>query len=464
MKKKLGGEKEEMKTKIATLLGIAIVLCSLFLVATLPATAIGQSQTTQKVSAPSGVTTASEDDYVLGVYGNANEDDTIDMRDLTYVKLIFFGKKPETELADAKYDGEINPLDFVQIKMIIVGKEKELTVLGNDPMKKSQNLAVTIKKPVNRIVIADIWAYREAEALRALNVADKIVGVTEEVREKKVEFPELCELPSIGKAFGWSPDFEAILDLKPDLLMVMPSPGRVDYAEKLPGVTVLCLDLVSPTRESIPERMMVRGYIFDREEEAREYGEWHDDVMKTINEAINEQTTGISEDDLPRVVYGGPSDGNKLFRVHIGSTIGQLLDYIPCKNIGKNLPQPRGAHPKVDVEWLLMQDPEVIICPITWGSSSGYETDDTVEAKQNIQNICELPGFEGVTAVKDGKVYALFSITGPGYPINIAYLAKIIYHDLALDPYAIHQEYLDRFQHIDFDVHEQGVFVYPPLE
>ena len=94
-----------MKTKIVTLLEIVVVLCSLFLVATLPATAIEQSQTTQKVSA-SEVTTASKDDFVLGVYGNANEDDTIDVRDLTYVKLIFFGKKPVTELADAKYDGK----------------------------------------------------------------------------------------------------------------------------------------------------------------------------------------------------------------------------------------------------------------------------------------------------------------------------------------------------------------------
>ena len=112
------------KNKLLAFVEIAVVLCSLFLVA-IPA--IAAEQTTQKISA-SEVTTASEDDYVLGIYGNANEDDTIDMRDLTYVKLIFFGKKTETELADAKYDGKVNPLDFIQIKLIIVGKEKELTV------------------------------------------------------------------------------------------------------------------------------------------------------------------------------------------------------------------------------------------------------------------------------------------------------------------------------------------------
>ena len=67
--------------------GIAIVLCSIFLVATLPGVAIDQKQETSKVSA-SEVTAASEDDFILEIYGNANEDDCIDMRDYTYTARI----------------------------------------------------------------------------------------------------------------------------------------------------------------------------------------------------------------------------------------------------------------------------------------------------------------------------------------------------------------------------------------
>jgi CO dehydrogenase/acetyl-CoA synthase epsilon subunit len=67
------------KTKMIDLVEIAIVLCSVFLVATLPAIAAqDQNQGMQKISV-SAITTASEDDFVLGIYGNANEDDTIDM-------------------------------------------------------------------------------------------------------------------------------------------------------------------------------------------------------------------------------------------------------------------------------------------------------------------------------------------------------------------------------------------------
>jgi hypothetical protein len=116
-----------MKTRTKTLavVKIAIVLCSVFLVA-IPGIAADQ---TQKVST-SEVTTASEGDFVLGIYGNANEDGTIDMRDTTYIKLVIFGKKPKTDLTDANYDGKVSMLDVGQTKLIILGMEKQLTVKG----------------------------------------------------------------------------------------------------------------------------------------------------------------------------------------------------------------------------------------------------------------------------------------------------------------------------------------------
>ena len=61
--------------------------------------------------------------------------------------------------------------------------------------------------------------------------------------------------------------------------------------------------------------------------------------------------------------------------------------------------------------------------------------------------------------------YILIYAPGPGYQIGVAYTAKWLHPDLFedLDPQAVHQEYIDRFQGIDFDVKEHGVFVYPPL-
>ena len=56
------------------------------------------------------------------LYGDANGDGKIDMRDVTYVGLIILGKKPANELADANQDGRVNVGDITYIELIILGK------------------------------------------------------------------------------------------------------------------------------------------------------------------------------------------------------------------------------------------------------------------------------------------------------------------------------------------------------
>ncbi|MCW3130433.1 MAG: ABC transporter substrate-binding protein [Methanophagales archaeon] len=56
------------------------------------------------------------------LYGDANGDGKIDMRDVTYVGLIILGKKPANELADANQDGRVNVGDITYIELVILGK------------------------------------------------------------------------------------------------------------------------------------------------------------------------------------------------------------------------------------------------------------------------------------------------------------------------------------------------------
>jgi len=443
-----------MKTKIATLLGIAIVLCSLFLVATLPATAIEQSQTTQKVSAPGGVTTASEDDYVLDIYGNANEDDTIDMRDLTYVKLIFFGKKPVTELADAKYDGKINPLDFVQIKMIIVGKEKELTIVD------SADRTVTVKKPVERIIpcMPPI-----AEAIQVLDAVDEVVGVSYVITgeykkaDKSRSFPILSKLPSVG---GHPVDYETVLSLNPDVVIEYVHKRPDDLQEHLTGVPVLGLSFFDI--RLMKEEMQKLGYILDKEAEAEEYLEWYEENVNTIKDRID----SLSDDEKPRIYYGG--HGN-FYKTRTNG--GRLLLGVMAggRNIAADLPgASRYGSVTVDPEWVIEQNPDVILVTAWAGVNGAYATDDPSGIKEVWDSVINRPELANIAAVKNGKVFiGHYDLElAPSCVAALAYLAKQLHPDLFddLDPQAIHQEYVDRFKRIDFNVYEHGVFVYPPLE
>ena len=56
------------------------------------------------------------------LYGDANEDDIIDMRDVTFTVRIILGLEEPTELADANQDGRIDALDVTRIGLIILGR------------------------------------------------------------------------------------------------------------------------------------------------------------------------------------------------------------------------------------------------------------------------------------------------------------------------------------------------------
>ena len=424
------------KTEIFVLVEIAIVLCSVFLVA-LPTIAAGQ--TMQEVST-STITTASEDDYVLGVYGNANEDDTIDMRDLTYVKLIFFGKKPETELADAKYDGKINPLDFIQIKLIIVGKEKELTVVD------SVDRIVTVKKPVERIVVPSKYALQTIRSLKLDK--DKIVGIDDSTAEEDEYFPEFSGLSSVG---GWTLDYEAILSLHPDLMISWHK--AEEHAEKLPGIPIVGLYCYRP--DTYVDEVRKLGYILDKKDEADEFLEFHNGALDPVKEEVE----GIPEEDKPKVYleWHGPYK-----TCGEGSGFHEKIRIAGGNNIFSDL----SGYPEVTAEDVIFRDPEIIV--IRGYVMGRYNTGGDISKLVDIRNeVMNRPELAEVTAVKNGKVYILFGdvLGGTRHFIGIQYLAKWFHPKLFadLDPKAIHQEYLTRFQGLDYDLDKHGVFVYPPL-
>jgi iron complex transport system substrate-binding protein len=430
------------KNKLLAMLEIAIVLCSVFLVA-IPA--IAAEQTTQEVSATaSEVTTTSEDDYVLGVYGNANEDDTIDMRDLTYVKLIFFGKKSVTELADAKYDGKINPLDFIQIKLIIVGKEKELTFVD------TADRVVTVKKPVERIVVLNSDT---AEAVRILDAVDKVVGVSTSVFKKSYYFPEMIKRTSIGK---WNkPDYEAIIELNPDIVIgYVKWPPISEVEEKLEpvGITAIALDFYK--QDMLRGEVEKLGYVLNKKESAEEYNEWCGKYEDEIKSLVDE----LKEEEKPKVFietkYKGPGD--------IGSRGPGSADDILCTmaggiNIAGDLPK---AYPHVEWEWVLNENPDVIIkCPYPpgWGWNTTEDLENEIEA------IEERPGAERIMAVKNNRIYVstyefrygMDSIAG------LAHWSKLLHPEFDLDPEGIYREYVKQILNLEYP--EDIIFVYPPL-
>ena len=410
---------------------------------------------------------AAASDYTLEVFGNANEDDTINMQDVTYTELIILEYRDRTELSDSKYDGKINMQDVTQIELVILGKEKEITFVD------ALGEAVTVEKPVERI----ISGYTDrAETLQVLDATDKVVGVDAYVRERTSIFPELSKLPEVTSFSSSRQNYEAMLNLMPDVYIpYMATPSSETkrlYEEKLPGVTIIFLELGYQTKtkenfiESFVNDIKKLGYILDKEDEAEEFCEWYEGYTNMLND----RTGGLSDDEKPDVYVS-------FWRFESCVTREGIIGLAGGRNIGSDL----GTGHSVDVssEWLMVRNPDFIIRNTVW--STGYELDelsgetdpDSTSYKLTpplmVEDVLNKPELARVNAVTSRRVYVIehtHLTTGPGHILGAVYYAKLFQPDLFkdLDPEEVHQEYLDRFMRIDYDLNEHGIFMYPPLK
>ena len=427
----------KIKNKTIALLEIVVVLYSLFLVATLPAIASDQKVTT----------TASEDDPILEIYGNANEDDTIDMRDITYTARIILWMEEPTDLADANHDGRITARDMTQIGLIILGRESELTLVD------SADRIVTVSMPVERMVA---FTGEPVEAMRTLKAADKIVGVDRYTIANTAFFPEFSDYPGVG--WIMAPDVEKAISLHPDIAVLY---AAYDYPEiqdglEAVGVTVIRLDLFS--QSTYTDEIRKLGYIFKKEEEASEFIDWQERWKDTIESKIE----GISDGERPDVYF---EVWKPYYPAGTGNVWHESLVIAGGNNIFSDI---TGYTAEISGEDVAFRNPEFIVRDPGWFASGGYDTDDPTAYKDVRDEIMGRPVLANVTAVENENVYILASdiLDGPRAAAGIAYMAKW-FHPVRcgdLEPQVIHQEYVTTFQGLDFDVESHGVFVYHPVQ
>jgi iron complex transport system substrate-binding protein len=427
---------KKMKNKTLASLEIAIVFCLLFLVA-LP-----------------GIATATEDE-TLDIYGNANEDDIIDMRDLTITARMILRLEDETELADANYDGRISVADMTQIGLIILGRESKLTLVD------FTDRIVTVNKPVERIVF-----YRPdtAEAVKLLGAWDRVVGRDPFLNE--ILFPEMCELP-VTSGHLYEIYYEEVFEVDPDIFItaVITAPGLEDIIATLEpeGIPVVALNFYEP--HTMVENIRKLRYVLNTEESGEEFIAWYEGVI----DDIAEETAGLSEDEKPKVFLkiGGYTPEALATFTDTMPGIEYQVEIAGGINIAADLPGP-GMVWEVDQEWLIEQNPDIVtamIWDVYYPGALGYEVDDDSVAEATREEIMAMDVFAGGKAVEDGKVYLyedeLFNT--PRFVVGVAYMAKWFHPELfsELDPRAIHQQYLTDFMRIDCDLEEHGVFVYP---
>ena len=409
--------------------------------------------------------------YVLHIFGNANMDGTIDAKDIDYLKEIISGKANKTDMADANYDGKIDQSDIAQVERIISGTESNLTILDGN------GLAITINEPVERVVAEYL---DNADMMQILKKTDAVVGVDLAVAKSPAEFPELSRKINVGAMYK-DPDYEKLLSLKPDVLLTF-SNATAEKQKNLPGVSVLFAglyypDLLNPDDSAFTDGVHKLGYIMNARPEAENYIKWHID---TINR-IKSLTEKIPAGKKPSVLVAAYPDADKktLYTFAKIDTLSNMVSLAGGETVAADLPDfLKSAYRfEVDPEWVIQQDPDYIILLVVattysgviMDPPSGYEADDPSGMKSALEAFMSRPEYSNLTAVKNSNVYILSgnmrNDASKGL-IGAAYLAQIFHPGKlgGLDPEELHQEYLQKYLGINYNLNDHGVFIYPPVQ
>lgn len=206
---------------------------------------------------------------------------------------------------------------------------------------------VYLANPARRVVSL---APSVTEILFAVGLDTEVVGVT-----TFCDYPAKAKSkPKVGSS---SPNLEAILGLRPDLVVGNKDFIRPDALAKLEQLKIPVFILAPKTVEDILGHISTVGRLVGRDKEARSVGQG-------LRERLSEIRHRMGAVKPVRVFYVVNTD--PLISVGSGSFIHQMLELAGGENIAGHTTIP---YPKVSLEEVLRRDPEVLLFPV--GATEG---------------------------------------------------------------------------------------------
>jgi iron complex transport system substrate-binding protein len=308
------------------------------------------------------------------------------------------------------------------------------TAANNITVVDSAGREVQIPNPVNKIVLltAD-----NCELALVLGCEDKIVGVEEGAHDYVEIGDRFNKAENVGNYN--EPDLEKIANLKPDVVFGYKTSTTNGVADRLNDLGIPFVVCECNKIQTFEKDVQLMGTILGKEDQAQEFLAFHNSVMNTISD----RTKNISTDQLTSMYITG---GSKRPYATYGKDVDPYFDIVGAKNIASEL---EGSQPTVSPEWILEENPQVII---EWIGSTRIKTtaDPLIDVQKTYLNDSVL---SKTAAVKDGRVHVMGwrVFKGLRFSIGLLYWAKWCHPDLFedVDPEEAHRQYLKDFLNVD---------------
>jgi iron complex transport system substrate-binding protein len=242
------------------------------------------------------------------------------------------------------------------------------------------------------------------EILFSLGLGDRVVGVT-----RYCEHPPAAKaLPKVGGFVD--PSLEAVLALRPDAVVAVPTEGNQRVVERLVDFKVPVLLVPGITLADVFTALETLGEALGRKVEAGAVAA----RMRADLEEVRRRTVGrkaprvlLIYDRRPLVVAGPGSFGDELLRLSGG------LNVVPGGGV---------AHPTVSMEAVVGWAPEVVLDASMGGQDA---------ALGQAQLMAEFGRFPAMPAVRDRRVLVLkgggLMRPGPGIGADVATVAALLH-------------------------------------
>lgn len=188
---------------------------------------------------------------------------------------------------------------------------------------------------------------------------DLLLGWPRANRREELPFllPGIGDRPEVGRITGRgnSANLEAVLTLKPDLIIDAGSTGRtyVELAERVQSQTGIPYALLHGRFEAIPASYRILGLLTGRSERAEALARWCESTMTTIKGRV----ATVAPDARPSVYY---ARGPRGLETGLGGSINvETLSFLGARNVAAG--QPGSGLAQVSLEQVLAWDPEVIV-------------------------------------------------------------------------------------------------------
>ncbi|UAW98930.1 ABC transporter substrate-binding protein [Halopseudomonas nanhaiensis] len=338
------------------------------------------------------------------------------------------------------------------------------------PAMAMQDLAgreLTRPAEVKRVVLGEGRLLPVLAILEGDELTDRLVGMPRDLplvspgthEAYRQRFPEIDQLPAVGRGSADTFNAEQVLALRPDLVVLSlhghgPGAGETRLVEQLEaaGVAVAFVDFRNEPLRHTPRSIELLGWLLDREDAAQEFVSYYQaqlDDIRTRLDTVTERPTvflhsraGLSDVCCETMARG---------------MLANLLDAAGGQNLASNLLP--GAVGTISLE-LLMTRPADLYVASGVGSQSSFERGakyvamgpgvSETAARTTLRKLVEEPPLSRVPTLANGKVAAIWHdfYNTPFNIVAVQVLAKWL-HPAAfadVDPAQTLQTMQQRFQ------------------